>query len=291
MKIYVAPMAGVTDYAFRQILKEYRPDLMYTEMVNASMLLANNDKTINNIMRISEDENTGIQLFGSDVEELFDAFCYLNKRGYKNLLLNMGCPKNKIVKKGAGSALESKVEDIDRLLDMLNNENIKISLKIRVSKYMQDYFDLANKYEIPFLCIHLRTKEEEFSEIIHIDKIEKLSRMNRKFDLIINGGIYTLEDYNKIKKYNIDGIMLARGVIGRPWLIQEIVNENEINMSLEDIKKIVIKHIKYIAYDKGECKASMEINKFLENYFSGLDVSEILLEKDYIKKIKLINKL
>ena len=186
MKIYVAPMAGVTDYAFRQILKEYRPDLMYTEMVNASMLLANNDKTINNIMRISEDENTGIQLFGSDVEELFDAFCYLNKRGYKNLLLNMGCPKNKIVKKGAGSALESKVEDIDRLLDMLNKENIKISLKIRVSKYMQDYFDLANKYEIPFLCIHLRTKEEEFSEIIHIDKIEELSRMNRKFDLIIN---------------------------------------------------------------------------------------------------------
>ena len=85
--------------------------------------------------------------------------------------------------------------------------------------------------------------------------------------------------------------MLARGVIGRPWLIQEIVNENEINMSLEDIKKIVIKHIKYIAYDKGECKASMEINKFLENYFSGLDVSKLLLEKDYIKKIKLINEL
>lgn len=290
MELIIAPMAGVTDFAFRQILKKYKPDLMYTEMVNSSLFTMNNKNTLNTILHIAEDENTSVQLFGSNINELYNNFKILNKKYSKNLLLNMGCPQNKITKSGAGTSLANRINDIEKLISLLKKDNIDIALKIRISEFTKQYFELANKYSINYLCIHARTKDEKFSEKLHYDKIIELSKLDRNFKLVANGGILSLDDFNKIRDINVDAFMLARGVIGRPWLIQEIRENRKILLSLTEIKDLVLEHIDYIKLDKGEIKATMEINKFLENYFKdyNINLSNIITQFDYNKKIKMI---
>lgn len=289
-KIYIAPMAGVTDYAFRQILKQYKPDLMYAEMVNSNLFIKEHKKTLNTIMKMSTDEKTGIQLFGSDMDELIQNFSKLHELGYTNLLLNMGCPQHKITKRGCGATLLDKIDEIEYLLASLKKKDIRISLKLRNCKNILNFFELANKYEIPYLCLHSRTKEEKFENEADFTLIHKLAKLDRNFDFIANGGIYSLEDYKKLQNENIDGIMLARGVIGRPWLIKEIKEGKKYSPSLQEVKEIVISHMNYILEDKGIKKASIEINKFLEAYFKdfNVDVNKIILEQDFEKKIELV---
>ena len=164
-------------------------------------------------MKMSKDEKTGIQLFGSDMDELIQNFSKLHELGYTNLLLNMGCPQHKITKRGCGATLLDKIDEIEYLLASLNKKDIKISLKLRNCKNIINFFELANKYEIPYLCLHSRTKEEKFENEADFTLIHKLAKVDRNFDFIANGGIYSLEDYKKLQNENIDGIMLARGVI------------------------------------------------------------------------------
>lgn len=284
-------MSGITDFAYRQILNKFKPDLMYTEMVNSSLFTTENENTIKTIMRMSPNENTGIQLFGSDMNELYNNFCKLNDLGYTNLLLNMGCSKPKILKHGSGAGLLDRIDDIYSLLEKLNKENVKVSLKIRLNENINKYFEIANAQNIPYLCVHTRTKNDDLKTTnSNFDELKRLSKIKRNFDLIANGGIYSLNDYEKIKNFNINGVMLAQGIIGNPWLIQEIREEKQCIKSLEIIKNTLIEHINLIKEDKGEKKATIEINKFIEPYFKSfnVDTKKIIIEEDLNKKIKLI---
>ncbi|WP_269432426.1 tRNA dihydrouridine synthase [Oceanivirga miroungae] len=284
-------MSGYTDFSYRQIMKKFGPDLMYTEMVNSNLLSQKNSNTLEKIMRISNDENTGIQLFGSDIENLYNNFIYLNELGYHDLLLNMGCPQPKILKNGSGANMLERYDEIQYLLSSLKEKNISVSIKIRDSINTMKYFNLANKLNIPYLCLHPRTKEQGFNGFANHNITKKLSSLDRNFKLIANGDIFSLEDYRKISKYNIDGVMLARGIISNPYLIKEIKEDKKIIRSLEEDKNLIIEHINLLVEDKGEKKALLEINKFLIEYFKFLnkeDMKSILVEKDYNRKIKLI---
>nr|WP_269320283.1 tRNA-dihydrouridine synthase family protein [Oceanivirga salmonicida] len=285
-------MSGYTDFAYRQIMKKFNPDLMYCEMINSNLLIQENYNTLNSIMRISDDENTGVQLFGSDIQDLYNNFIKLNELGYKDLLLNLGCPQPKILKNGAGANMLHRIDEINHLLSSLKEKNIKISLKIRLSEYTAKYFEMANKYEIPYLCIHTRTKEQLFKGNANHEITEKLSNLDRNFKFIANGNIHSLEDYQKISKLNIDGVMLARGVVGNPHLIKEIKENRKIEVTLEQTKKLVIEHLNYLSEDKGEQKASIEINKFLKEYFKNIDrqtLKDIILDKNFETKIEKIS--
>lgn len=294
MKIYIAPMSGITDFAYRQILKKFNPDLMYTEMVNSTLFLRENVKTLNTIMNMSDDENTGIQLFGSNIDELYENFCKLNDMGYKNLLLNMGCSKPKILKHGSGANLLDRIEDINVLLQKLNNIGVKVSLKIRLNDKIDECFKLANDNMIPYLCVHTRTKYDDLKTTTsNFSELERLSKLKRNFKLIANGGIYSLKDFQKIQNFNIDGVMLAQGIIGNPWLIKEIKEQKEYIPTLNEVKNTLIEHIRFIQKDKGEKKATIEINKFIDPYLKRFNIftENIILEDNLDKKIKLIEKL
>lgn len=286
-------MSGITDFSYRQILKKFKPDLMYTEMVNSTLFLRENKKTLNTIMRMSNDENTGIQLFGSNMQELYENFCKLNDFGYKNLLLNMGCSKPKILKHGSGANLLYRIDDINALLQRLNTVGIKVSLKIRLNENIDELFKLANDNMIPYLCVHTRTKYDDLKTTSsNFNELERLSKLKRNFDFIANGGIYSLEDYKKIKSLSIDGIMLAQGIIGNPWLIREIKEQKIYNPSLDEVKKTLIEHLNFLKEDKGEKKAVLEINKFIEPYLKRFNISvdNIILEEDFEKKTQLIER-
>nr|WP_269431478.1 tRNA-dihydrouridine synthase [Caviibacter abscessus] len=120
--------------------------------------------------------------------------------------------------------------------------------------------------------------------------MENLSKLDRNFLFIGNGDISSLENFNKIKNINIDGIMLARGIIGNPFLIKEIKENKKYFATLDEVKSLVLEHLELLSNDKGQTIACMQINKFLKFYFSkfNVDIKNIMLCKDISEKKKLI---
>ena len=309
MKIYIAPMAGITDYSFRKILEKFSPDLLFTEMVNAHLLATNDKTTEKELLKCDNFQNTGTQVFGSDEEEIVFSFQKLEKMGFRKINLNMGCPQPKIIKNGSGSALLPNTEFVEKILYRLKNtlsDSTKISIKIRIGykdfSNPEFYLNLANKYNLDFICVHGRTQEQIYGGSANWDIVSQLSSLPRNTDFIGNGDLFEPHDIiQKIKNSNLDGIMLARGVIGNPWLvsqIRELIQQGKIS-SIPDfleIKSTLLEHLELLSENKGPITASMEINKFIKPYFKPFHsekltekLNKIIIEKNLKNKIELIS--
>ena len=307
MKIYIAPMAGITDYAFRSILKEFNPDLIFTEMVNANLVNMNDVNTFNTLLKRDGDES--VQVFGSGKERLVDAFLKLESIGIKHLELNMGSPKTKIIKTGAGSALLPEKENMTDLLETLRSQlsdNTELSIKIRTGfrdfHEPEFYIDLANRLNLKYICVHGRTREQEYSGIADWDLVSRLSKIDRKIDFIGNGDLFDVDKImTVINSSNLDGVLLARGIIGNPWLITQLrekLNNGVVKTlpSLDDIKNIIIKHYELSHANKGEKLTCLEMNKFVKYYFKDYphlneQLNSIILDYNYLDILSKIEKL
>ena len=322
MKIYTAPMAGITDYSFRKILEKFKPDFLFTEMVNANLLNREDDTTINELLKCDNKEKTGTQIFGGDKNELVSGILKLKNFGFRKININMGCPQPKIVKNGAGSALLENYELVEQVLLETQNIDAKISTKIRVGYKDFDnpeiFLNLANKHNLDFICVHGRTQKQMYSGTANWEIVEKLSKMPRNINFFGNGDLFEPSEIKrKIASCNLDGIILSRGIIGNPWLIsqtREFLKTGKINtiQTFDETKSLVLEHLQNIVENKGEKKAVLEINKFLRPYFQkfwdkNLDrnseiavienffdenlkskIDKIILEKEILKKIKMI---
>ena len=325
MKIYTAPMAGITDYSFRKILEKFKPDFLFTEMVNANLLNREDDTTINELLKCDNKEKTGTQIFGGDKNELVSGILKLKNFGFRKININMGCPQPKIIKNGAGSALLENYELVDQVLFETQNIGAEISIKIRVGYKDFDnpeiFLNLANKYNLDFICVHGRTQKQMYSGTANWEIVEKLSKMPRNINFFGNGDLFEPSEIKqKIASCNLDGIILSRGIIGNPWLIsqtREFLQTGKINtiQTFDETKSLVLEHLKNIVKNKGEMKAVLEINKFLRPYFQkfwdkNLDrnreiavienffdenlkskIDKIILEKEIVQKIKMIEML
>ena len=311
MKIYIAPMAGITDYSFRKILEKFSPDFLFTEMVNSHLLAIHDKTTETELLKYDSLKNTGTQVFGSDEEEIVYSFQKLEEMGFKKINLNMGCPQPKIIKNGAGSALLLNKVFIDNLICKLKkhlSSKTEISIKIRTGyknfSEPEFYLNLANKYQLDFICVHGRTQEQIYSGKADWDIIRKLGSLPRNVDFIGNGDLFEPHDIvQKISNSNLDGIMLARGIIGNPWLIPQIKELMEFGKiftipKFSEVKSTLLEHLELLSENKGAITASMEINKFIKPYFKSFQNSElsellkkIIIEQDFIKKVQLIKSL
>ena len=313
MKIYVAPMSGITDYSFRKIMEKFNPDLLFTEMVNANLLNRENDATINELLKCDDKEKTGTQIFGSNKNELLLGILKLEEIGFKKININMGCPQPKIIRNGAGSALLENYNLMDELFSELLsklNSGTKISIKIRTGyknfNNPEIFLDLANKYNLDFICVHGRTQNQFYSGTANWEIVSNLSKLPRNTEFFGNGDLFEPKFIKEqAKKCNLDGIMLSRGVIGNPWLIaqaREFLQTGEIKTvkTFDNTKEIVLEHLENIFENKGEIKAVLEINKFLKPYFLEFQdeifdfknkIGKIIVEKNFTQKQNLIKKL
>ena len=309
MKIYIAPMAGITDYSFRKILEKFSPDFLFTEMVNSHLLATHDKTTETELLKYDSLKNTGTQVFGSDEEEIIYSFQKLEEMGFKKINLNMGCPQPKIIKNGAGSALLLNKVFIDNLICKLKkhlSSDTEISIKIRTGyknfSEPEFYLNLANKYQLDFICIHGRTQEQIYSGKADWDIIRKLGTLPRNVDFIGNGDLFKPHDIiQKINNSNLDGIMLARGIIGNPWLISQIKELMKFGKiftipKFSEVKSTLLEHLELLSENKGAIIASMEINKFIKPYFKSFQSEElheklnkIIIEKNLKHKIDLIS--
>jgi len=290
-KIYIAPIAGVTDYSFRRVLKDFGPDLMYTEMVSSNAVTQANKKTCDIMLRLHDID--GVQIFGKDIELMKKTALYVEGLGVKNIDVNMGCPMPKITKNGYGSALLSDPEHARALMFSLKEslkEDTKLSMKIRIGygeyKNPMYFAKLAEELKLSHITIHGRTREMMYSGTADWEIIKEIKN-EVSLPVIGNGDIFTYNDaIKKIRETNVDGIMLARGIFGNPWLVGQIRTalNGGVPEEITAFEKMdtALKHINYVREDREDKEFYFEIRKHLCWYIKGL--KEAARYKDLINK-------
>lgn len=298
----LAPMAGITDSAFRQLVKNFGADVVYTEMVSADGLFYNSQKTLE-LLKFKQQERPIIaQLFGKRPECFAEAVKIVEKLGYDGIDINFGCPAKKVVGHGGGISL---LKDLDLCYEIVkaacDNTKISVSVKTRTSININknkkvtaiDFIKKIKDLPVAALMLHGRSYEEGFSGPIDFNMLKK-ARDIFSGVFLANGGITKSEDAKIIlDQTGADGIALARSLYGRPWLFQEIReyldNEKYQSFGLPRIKKIAIRHAKLLFEAKGQ-QGILEMRKHLCFYFRGFygasDVRQKLVRVEKVDDIR-----
>lgn len=297
-QIMLAPLAGVSDVGFRLIAEKYGADKTFTEMVSVNALYYDNKKT-DDLLFISENEkNCNIQIFGSKpniIEKVVKDKINLIEKS-KEISFNMGCPVAKITKNGEGSALMSKpklVEEICKTLRKSTDKKINIKFRLGIDDKNLNYLEIgkiAQDAGIDYVILHARTKEQMYSGKANWNHI-KILKENLSIPVIANGDIFCVEDFVKvIDKTKADGVMLARGAMGNPFLFKEIkdyINKGfyEKPSSTQIIDQLIEQYKLELKYKKEKLVVT-QMRKHLSWYIKGLKNSSKI--RDLVNKLNTI---
>jgi len=285
----LAPMAGFTDSAFRQACGQFGADVLYSEMVSATALhyyaanLKNKTRKRDSggeatwkLMEFNSrlEKNYVVQLFGSNPEHFATAVSLIEKKlKPAGIDLNFGCPAGKVMKQGAGADLMKDLKRSRLVIEaVLKNTNLPVSIKIRAKAGEVGALDfLKNISDLPLaaLMIHGRSLSQGFVGAPDF-KLVKKARQYFKGIILANGGIDSLVEAKKaLKESGADGLGLARGILGRPWLFQEIKENKIIEKNQLEIFRLILRQARLSEKIKGQ-GALIELRKHLVWYVSGL---------------------
>ncbi|MBU1112015.1 MAG: tRNA dihydrouridine synthase DusB [archaeon] len=238
----LAPMAGVTDVAFRLLCKKYGASLTVTEMISANAVSRGNKSTIRMIDVVEEEKPRVIQLFGQNTENLVKAAKYCEDK-CEILDFNLGCPASKIIKQGSGSALLERPNRVKEIIESLVEAvkipvTVKVRLGIRKSNInVVEIAQICEKAGAQMIAVHARTQKQGYTGNSDWTWIKKVKDAV-KIPVAGNGDVKTVEDYIRMKKETgCDYVMIGRATIGNPYLFKQIDDYNKTGKYTERDKK------------------------------------------------------
>lgn len=291
----LAPMAGVTDRAFREICSIFSPAYFTSEMVSVKGIIYNSKKTFSLIEHGNCEKPFALQLFGSEPDDFYKAVNLISEYlPHIDIIdINMGCPATKIVKENSGSALMKTPKICGEIIKSVKKAcNLPVTVKIRSG------WDSINAPEVAKYCceagvdaitVHGRTKKQGYSGNVSLEVIKDVKKVSNVV-VIGNGDITCAKDARKMIEYtNCDAVAIGRGAFGNPWIFREVNNcfsgENEFyKPTLKEKSEIMKLHVQKICEYKGEEVALKESRKHLAAYIREFEGAAEFRKKVFCSK-------
>lgn len=307
----LAPMADVTDVAFRTVIGEVcSPDIYWTEFVSADGLIRATEvgkyKLKKDLLFDAEKQRPIIvQLFSSTYQNMYEATKLCIELGFDGVDINMGCPDKSIEKQKCGAGMiknpDLAVSVIKACKDArrdFGTEHFSVSVKTRVGYNdveIDSWIPLLLEQELDLITIHARTRKEMSKVPANWEHVKAVVKMRdewveknpgKTIPLIFgNGDVLDIEDgYKKCLEYNVDGAMIGRAMFGNPWLFKDIENiknnfEHKFAPSREERIKILIRQVEVFDQQLGDVKSFALMKKFFKTYMTGFDDAREVREK------------
>jgi nifR3 family TIM-barrel protein len=281
----MAPMADVTDCAFRQIIAKYgKPDVLWTEFVSADGLCSPGREILKRDLVFTEMERPIVaQLFTSKPEKMREASALAKKLGFDGIDINMGCPDKSIEKQGAGAGMIKNVESAKAVIRAAKEgaPGLPVSVKTRIG-YNKDEIDTwiveLLKEKIAVLTVHARTRKEMSDVPAQWDKLQRVvkhrDQISPKTIILGNGDALNIADgIQKVKDSGVDGVMFGRAIFGNPWLFGGHVP------TVTEKLKVMVEHTQLYEKLLGDIKNFAIMKKHYKAYVNGFDGAKELRMK------------
>ncbi len=297
MKIYFAPLEGITGFIFRNAYNDIfksKIDKYFSPFIAPGINQVLSRKEMRDIL---PENNCGInlipQLLGCRPTEMLMAIEQIKDLGYEEVNINLGCPSGTVVAKKKGSGFLAYPEELDEFLyEIYDKADIKVSIKTRIGKDSPEEFykilDIYNKYQMSELIIHPRIQKDFYKNVPNMEMFDYAVN-NSKNTICYNGNILTKEDYEDIKnKYeavNVDSIMIGRGLLRNYMLVDEIRDEIQIDRSklIEFHNRIQAAYVEEMSGERPVLFKMKELWTYMGDLFDDCDKE--------LKKLRKSNKL
>jgi nifR3 family TIM-barrel protein len=281
-KVIIAPMAGVSNIAFRTIMKEFGAGLIYAEMVSDKALGFRNKKTMKMIKVVEAEKPLTMQVFGGDIESIVEGAMIIDKESDCDIIdINLGCPVSKVTKSDAGAKLLLEPLKIYEIVKkVVESVEKPVTVKMRTgwdsnTIYAVEIAQLCEKAGAKAIAIHGRTRSQMYSGVANWSLIKDVKDAV-KIPVFGNGDVKTPEDAKRmLDETGCDAVMIGRALLGNPWLVKQTVDYLETGTYQKDFtfeEKVVhiIDHMERLIELKGEKIALLEMRSHAAWYVKGM---------------------
>ena len=289
--VFLAPMAGVTDTAYRVIAHDMDCPLAYAEMVSAQGIHYCNERTLAMLSSERDERPLAMQIFAKEPVMAAEAAAFIEALGTADILdFNMGCPAPKIVKNGEGSALMTDPKRAEKILTAIRKA-VKMPFTVKMRHGWDDAHvnvvelaEIAEAAGVDAIAVHGRTREQFYAGNADYDSIAAVKKAVR-VPVIANGDIRTFDDLDRIRRVTgADGVMIGRAAQGNPWIFRRFTHywrtgERLAPPTMAERAKVILHHLDLLLHYKGDYIGPREMRKHATWYTRGIPHGALLRDK------------